>query len=285
MGDRRRADRARRESAGPRPSSGSPRATTSSGSRSRPRSPVRRRRGGPRSRPSPTRSRASNASTRAAGSCCRGRSRWPPERAGRSSSPTRSPWLATGRSTRDASAARRPRPLLPAVADRPRDGPRPHRPDRRPGARLERADRRRLLPTERRARQPGSDLVGPRTDPRRLPGGRRSGRLSRLRRRRRWRQRPRAALPPHHPAARHDRGSADRDPLGPARLRAPVRATTDRCLAPGDGGRSPDAAPARRRGRHPHDPGAVAADGPRPGHAPGVSRRTRRWALDRRGRL
>ena len=49
---------------------------------------------------------------------------------------------------------------------------------------------------------------------------RRPGRLSRVRRRRSRRQRHGPAVPPHDPAARVGGRPADRDPLGPARLRS-----------------------------------------------------------------
>ena len=86
-----------------------------------------------------------------------------------SSMPSRRPSIARGR-RREPPGPGRPRPLLPAAAARPVHRHDAARPDRRAGARLERAHQRRLLPPERRARQPRRDVVEPRADARRLAG-------------------------------------------------------------------------------------------------------------------
>ena len=88
---------------------------------------------------------------------------------------------------------------------------------------------------------------------------RRPGRLPRLRRRRPRRQRPGPAVPPHDPAAGLGGRPADRDPLGPARLRGALRPAGRRGMwLPETRGRPGDAAAARRGRRRAHDPGAVA---------------------------
>ena len=223
VGDRRSRARGTIRAAAPPMSRRSPRATTTSGSRSRRPSRLRPTPGGRRSRPSPTRRKGSNASTRAAGCCCRGRSRSNHASHGPWSSPTPRARIGTGRSAREPSARRRPRPLLPAVADGSGDRAGPARAVGRSRPRLEQPDRGRLLPTQRRARQPRPHLVGPGTHVGRLAAGRRPGRVPRVRQRGRRRQRTRPALPSHDPAAGLVRGSPDRDPLGPARLRAAIR--------------------------------------------------------------
>ena len=65
----------------------------------------------------------------------------------------------------------------------------------------------------------------------------------------RLRQRHGPGIPPRHPAARLAGGPPDRDPLGPARLRAALRAAADRHLAARNRRRHADAPHPRRRGR------------------------------------
>ena len=159
-----------------------------------------------------------------------------------------------------------------------------------PVPRLERADHRRVLPPRRRARLAGARLVGPRTDPQPLPRGRGTRRARRLRRgrppRRRHGPRPgnRPGLPPRDPAVRPAARPADGDPLGPARLRGPLRSPGHGDLVPRDGHRPGDAAGRRRGGHHRHAPGAVAGGcaAPRPARLP---RGPRRRAPHRRGVL
>ena len=124
--------------------------------------------------------------------------------------------------------------------------------------RLERPRRRRVLSAQRRARQPDPDLVGPGTDARVMARDGGTDDARRLRDRRGGRQRDGPGLPPHDPAARVGRRPADRDPLGPARLRAAVRAPAGRAVAARDRGRPGDAPDRRRGGRPLHDPRAVA---------------------------
>ena len=138
---------------------------------------------------------------------------------------------------REPAAARRPRPLLPAVAGRPVHRRRPAGPDRgarsatgTPGSPPSATGRTRSSATYGRISWDlGPTLAG-------WLAGRRSGRLSRLRRGR-WRPaRHGPAVPPHDPAALDARRPADRDPLGPARLRMAVRAAAGGRLAAGDRG-------------------------------------------------
>ena len=139
--------------------------------------------GGPRSRPSRTRRAASSGSTRAPGCSSRGRSAWPPAgratvtishavstthdraaeelaldtawpRSRRRRCPSR-PWRP-----REPRPARRPRPLLPAVAGRSVQRRGPAGPDRRAGPRLDRPDQRRVLPAQRGARATSAGCRG-----------------------------------------------------------------------------------------------------------------------------
>ena len=121
------------------------------------------------------------------------------------------------------------------------------------------ADRGRLLPAQRRARQPtgamswdlGPTLAGWLRDaatrsPTRASSTATAG-VNGLAQ----------PLPPHHPAARLGGRPADRDPLGPARLRAPVRAPArPGCGCPRPRSTSRRCRLAGRRGRPAHHPRA-----------------------------
>ena len=164
-----------------------------------------------------------------------------------------------------------------------------------------------MLPTQRPARQPGTDLVRRRSHAGRLARGGRSrdvrgvhpgrptGDRARRRpgepvRRRLPRQRDRAGVPPRDPAPRVADRPPDGDPLGHPRLRAALRAIAGGHVAARD--RRGPAHPAHPgRGGNPlHDPRPVAMRGsrsrrppPLPGRAggrPGDDRRLlRRGAL------
>ena len=189
-------------------------------------------RGGRPSRRSRTRRTGSSGCTRAARCSCPGRSglapgeRW--SRTSRDTTVADGPRPGRGR-PRDPPVARRPRPLLSAAPPGSVHRHDAARPDGGPGPRLERADQRRLLPPECGARQPRRDVVGPGADAGRLAastatrspiagsstaiaGARRHG----------------PALPSHDPAAGVGGGSAHRGPLGPPRLRGPLRPPPDR---------------------------------------------------------
>ena len=259
--------------------------------------------GGPRSRRSRTRRAASSASTRAPACSSPGRSAWPPAGRARSRSRTRSrrpmtgrprswPWIPRPRSRR--RRARRARGghvsrgrlvvhghfYQPSRAD-PFSGEVPPDPTAAPARDWTDPDQRRVLPAQRGARQPRLDVVGPRADPRELACRRRSDRVSRVRRGRSRRQRPGPAVPSHDPAARLGGGPADRDPLGPARLRMADGPAGARDVAGGGRGRRGDAAAARRARRRAHDPRAVAGGRPRR-DAPPVPGRSRRRPEHRR---
>ena len=120
--------------------------------------------------------------------------------------------------------ARRPRPLLPAVPARSRSRARAARPVRRAGPRLERADQRASATGRTPSAATSARCRG--TSARRWPAGSSTGDPVAYRgfvagdrgRRTGWpsRSTTRSCRSPR-------RRPADRDPLGPARLRAPVR--------------------------------------------------------------
>ena len=162
---------------------------------------------------------------------------------------------------REPTAPRRPRALLPAAAPRSvhRARRRSTRRPRRPATGTTRISADCYRPNAELGNL-GGDVVGPRADARRLDGSDDGDPVA-------YRgfvagdrgvERDGPAVPPHDPAARLGRRPADRDPLGPARLRAPLRPTADRDVAARDGRRPGDAAAARRRGHRPHDPRPVA---------------------------
>ena len=112
---------------------------------------------------------------------------------------------------------------------------------------------------ERRARQPRRDVLGPRADAGRLAGRRRPARVPRVRRRRPRGERDGPAVPPRDPAARVGGRPADRDPLGPARFRAPLRAPArPGCGCPRRPSTWPRCGSWPTQGITPHDPRAVA---------------------------
>ena len=229
-----------------------------------------RRCGGRRSRPSRTRRAASSASTRAPASSVVAAD----ARAGRVADGHRQPCRhdvarprrgrARGAPTtpgpREPRPPRRPRPLLPAVAGRSVQRARAGRPDRGARPRLDGAGQR----ASATARTPSAGNLGRMSwdlgptlagwlehgDPVAYRGFVDGDAAA---------QRARPAVPPHDPAAGVGRRPADRDRLGPARLRRGASA------GPATGVWLPEGAVdlptlrlAGRARRPPHDPRAVA---------------------------
>ena len=189
---------------------------------------------------------------------------------------------AAGRD-RDARPPRRPRPLLPAVARRPVDRPRPGGAVRGAVPRLERPGRRRVLPAEREPRQPRPGSRG--TSGRRSPPG------SRPTTRRRSRGFAAAAAAGngiaqafHHTilplASAADRRTEIRWGLRDFELRFGRRPSG--LWLPETAVDLRDAPHRRRGGRPLHDPRPVAGGRAGDRHAPAVPGRAGRRRLDRR---
>ena len=143
-----------------------------------------------------------------------------------------------------------------------------------------------MLSPDRRARHPGAHLVEPRCDADRVPRPRGAGGARQVRRPRPGGRRHRhgPGVPSLHPAARVARRPADRDPVGPARLRVAVRTPGDGDVAPRDCGRPGDAPGGGRGRRTGGDPRALAGR-QRPRRQPPAVPGRRRWRAPHHGHV